>query len=84
VKDSPMALSDVGAINRLPPAPETVAHSHEAKYTPKIQFLSSLLKIHSLILFLREDLSSLECATFKQEHLILYLDNLIALVTLGD
>jgi hypothetical protein len=35
-------------------------------------------------LFLREDLSSLECATFKQEHLTLSLDDLIAFVTLGD
>jgi hypothetical protein len=41
-KDSPMALFEVEAINRLPSAHETVAHSQETKYTPKIQFLSSL------------------------------------------
>jgi hypothetical protein len=35
-------------------------------------------------LFLREDLSFIECATFKQEHLILSLDDLIVFVTLGD
>jgi hypothetical protein len=58
-----------GSCNRLLPALETVTHSQEMKYTPKFQFLSSLLsslpKLHSWILFLREDLSSLECATFK-------------------
>jgi hypothetical protein len=35
-------------------------------------------------LFLREDLSTLECATFKQEHLTLSLDDLVAFVTLTD
>jgi hypothetical protein len=35
-------------------------------------------------LFLREDLSSLECATFKKEHLTHSLDDLIVFVTLGN
>jgi hypothetical protein len=42
VKNSPMTPFKVGAINRLPPAPEIVAHSQETKNTPNIQFLSSL------------------------------------------
>jgi hypothetical protein len=35
-------------------------------------------------LFLRKDLSSLECAIFKQEHHTLSLDDFVAFVTLGD
>jgi hypothetical protein len=41
VKDSPTTLFEVGAINRPPPAYETVAHSQEMKYTPKIFTLES-------------------------------------------
>jgi hypothetical protein len=88
VKDSPNGSFEVGDINRDPQLPPwVVGHSAKAKNSLVIHFLSSLSslpKIHSWFLFLREDLSSLECATLKQEHLTLSLNNLIAFVTLRD
>jgi hypothetical protein len=85
MKDSPMALFEMGAINRLPPALRPLPTHKKQKTLLRFSSwaLSSLPKLHSWILFLREDLSSLGCATFKQEHLILSLMTSLHLLLLG-
>jgi hypothetical protein len=87
VKDSPNGPFEVGAINRPPPS--LLGHwplrkSETPLWDPKLEHLFLSLRLQSWFLFLREDSSSLECVTFKLEHLTLSLDDLIVFVTLGD
>jgi hypothetical protein len=83
----PTALFVVRTINRPSPTPLGLLATQKNEKLPwdlKLELSPLSLKLQSWFLFLREDLSSLECATFKQEHLTLSLDNLIAFVTIGD
>jgi hypothetical protein len=80
MKGSSMAIFEVGGYKYTPTYPLGLLATQKAEtplWDPKFE-------LPPLFLFLREDLSFLECATFKQEHLTLSLDDLIAFVTLGD